>query len=328
MSALRRQLALLAVLAAAGTTIVGCTSSKPPSESPRGRLESQSQRAPEERPAARLVSTPGGYRDARLVHRIGSEHGLAIKGRELREFDLATKKTFDFLSAPEVGALGLKTVAKPAAEGVAALGSGWITYAYWLNGTTTPVASFSTRWTVPPAPRTRSGQLVYLFEGIQSVGPNSAILQPVLQWGTSAAGGGEFWSIASWYVVGEQAFCTEAIPVNVGETLIGWIALTNTWADGQHFDYACQFEGHPRTAFHASGVSQLQWCNETLEAYGITQASDYPEAPMTAMEVLGLRSAEAPLAHAWTAETDVSDCGQHTAIDATPGKESVELHYR
>ena len=29
----------------------------------------------------------------------------------------------------------------------------------------------------------------------------SAVLQPVLQWGVSAAGGGNYWAIASWYLL-------------------------------------------------------------------------------------------------------------------------------
>ena len=57
-----------------------------------------------------------------------------------------------------------------------------------------------------PAPATRSRQTIFLFNGIQNTGANFGILQPVLQYGSSAAGGGAFWSIASWYVTsGGQA---------------------------------------------------------------------------------------------------------------------------
>src|SRR5262249_32942849 len=63
-----------------------------------------------------------------------------------------------------------------------AFGSGWITYASWTNNTGAPISLFSTTWVVPPAPATQSGQLIYLFNGIQNSG---FIYQPVLQWGSS-----------------------------------------------------------------------------------------------------------------------------------------------
>ena len=40
---------------------------------------------------------------------------------------------------------------------------------------------------------------IFLFNGIQN---STSIYQPVLQWGPSAAGGGNFWTVASWYVDG------------------------------------------------------------------------------------------------------------------------------
>ena len=82
-------------------------------------------------------------------------------------------------------------------------------------------------WTVPPAPSTDSGQTIFLFNGIQNYGTNYGILQPVLQWGPSAAGGGSYWSIASWYVTsGGDAFHTTLIQVDEGDVLIGLMTFT------------------------------------------------------------------------------------------------------
>jgi hypothetical protein len=53
---------------------------------------------------------------------------------------------------------------------------------------------------VPTAPWTQTTQTVYFFPGVQStLDGGCGILQPVLQWGTSPAGGGEYWTIASWW---------------------------------------------------------------------------------------------------------------------------------
>jgi hypothetical protein len=101
-----------------------------------------------------------------------------------------------------------------------ALGSGWIAYTYWNNGTGKSITSFKTRWVVPPAPVNDDGQLIYLFNGIQNYGYNYGILQPVLQWGASPAGGGSYWAVASWYVTSlGAAFYTPAVKVNPGDTL-------------------------------------------------------------------------------------------------------------
>ena len=44
------------------------------------------------------------------------------------------------------------------------------------------------------------------------------IYQPVLQWGVSAAGGGNSWAVASWYADGQggHSFYSQLVPVNEG----------------------------------------------------------------------------------------------------------------
>lgn len=62
-----------------------------------------------------------------------------------------------------------------------------------------PISSFATTWKVPAAPTTNHQQTIFLFNSIEPASGN-AILQPVLQYGPSAAGGGSYWAVASWYV--------------------------------------------------------------------------------------------------------------------------------
>ncbi|KAJ7697207.1 hypothetical protein B0H17DRAFT_1130514 [Mycena rosella] len=49
---------------------------------------------------------------------------------------------------------------------------------------------------VPPAPATYHGQTVYLFNAINGEG----VVQSVLAYGPTPAGGGELWFVASWYL--------------------------------------------------------------------------------------------------------------------------------
>jgi hypothetical protein len=58
--------------------------------------------------------------------------------------------------------------------------TGWITFASWMNNGNSPIKTFSTTWTVPPEPKAKDGQVVFLFNSIEP-GKQNAIIQPVLQ---------------------------------------------------------------------------------------------------------------------------------------------------
>lgn len=263
-----------------------------------------------------LVLTPGGFRHPSLVHRVESGHALHVADGKVRMMNLRTKALRD---VPEV-------FVRPGE--VPGFGSGWITYAYWLNTTSQPVTEFRSTWQVPPAPTTQSGQTIFLFNGIDPVNPSAAILQPVLQWGVSAAGGGSYWSVASWYVLGNgQAFHTNLVPVSVGDTIAGVMTLESR--SGGLFNYKSEFQGIAGTALPIQNVAELVWCNETLEAYDITACSDYPDADLTAMAAIDLKTGTATPPLSWNAVNNVTDCGQHTRVvsnSVTNGE--VDLYYR
>src|SRR5208282_5843685 len=164
---------------------------------------------------------------------------------------------------------------------VPAFGSGWITNGSWTNNTGTPVSVFSTQWVVPPTPATQSGQLIFLFNGIQN---STMIYQPVLQWGVSAAGGGNYWAVASWYADGQSghAFHSSLVQVSPGRVLTG--IMTETAQSASGFSYNCQFSGIPNTSLPIQNVQQLTWCVETLECYGLQQCSNYPQTCRTQMK--------------------------------------------
>lgn len=263
------------------------------------------------------VLTPGGWRHRSLVHRIENGHAICMaeEGRA-RMTNLASKALSDF---PE-------HVVRPG--DVPGFGTGWITYASWTNSTGTPVSSFQTTFKVPPVPKTSSGQTIFLFPGIDPSDPSKAILQPVLQWGSSHAGGGPYWTVASWYVLGSgQAFYTPLVNVNVGDTLVGTMKLTGH--TGGKFSYTSEFEGIPGTLLTIQNVDELVWCNETLEAYGVTACSDYPDTDFTAMSNANILTGGVSPAMSWTPNDLVTDCGQHTLVPHnTPTGGEVDLYYR
>ena len=106
-------------------------------------------------------------------------------------------------------------------------------------------------------------------------------LVPALQWGPSAAGGGEYWSVASWYVGGTTGavFHGELVPVNAGDELTAFVNLERR--QRAHFDYRCGFEGLSEADLPVYHVRELSRCGEVLAAYGIKQCTDYPAANAT-----------------------------------------------
>jgi hypothetical protein len=256
-------------------------------------------------PPDEFVLTPGGYRHKSLVHPVDAGVAVNVTTDVIRLMNVQTTNVIEEIAA------------SPTAPGtVPALGSGWITYFYWNNGTGTPVSSFKTMWQVPPPPAVQDpGEVVFLFNGIQNYGANFGILQPVLQWGVSAAGGGAYWSVASWYVTsGGQAFHTNLVRVNQGDTLIGVMTLTGQ--SGSAFSYTSQFQGINGTELPVQNIAELMWCNETLEAYGINAAGNYPDTPLTEFTEINIRTGAAAPALTWTPVDRVTDAGQHGLVES------------
>ncbi|KAJ7105016.1 hypothetical protein C8R44DRAFT_858747 [Mycena epipterygia] len=134
-------------------------------------------------------------------------------------------------------------------------------------------------------------QTVLLFNSIE---PNSgdAILQPGPQYGPSAAEGGAFWALATWVrpiplylsnlhlrfpplLVSRRrpTFFTTPVHTSGGATPDCVVALTSS--SDTSFIYILSFSDVAGTSLSITIAAQLTWATETLEAYGVTSASDY-----------------------------------------------------
>ena len=188
--------------------------------------------------------------------------------------------------------------------------SGWVAYAGWTNTGGSPISSFTTTWSVPATPATDNGQTVFLFNSIEPASFN-AILQPVLQYGPSAAGGGSYWTVASWYVAGSQAYYSPLVSVSVGDVLDGVITLTGT---NGGYSYASSFSNVGGTTLTVNGVDELVWATETLESYHITSSSDYPTGSTTFYNInLGTADGNTPSV-TWSPVSDSGD-GLYTTVN-------------
>jgi hypothetical protein len=135
----------------------------------------------------------------------------------------------------------LAATSEPDGGAVAGFG-GWLAWSGgWAASTPTTKPWFSGQsghLTVPPLPlEGNSGQVVFLFHAL--VTQDGGIIQPVLQFGSSAAGdAGNQWMIASWYVNQARGIvvASELVPIDVGVDFFGYMSSSNCDSTG-HCDW-------------------------------------------------------------------------------------------
>lgn len=267
-----------------------------------------------------LVLTPFGYKKKSQVHFLPPDHKLDESNGRLLEKDLKTNLTIhDFGKIDLSGATnsnsvnGFNAMQRKIVPGVY---NGWVTDADWYNSSTTDaIAKFTTNWVVPNAPVNNNGQTIFFFNGMQDGRTSSShILQPVLQWGPSGAGGGNYWAITNWYVSNQQSFYGTLSTVSSGVSLQG--VMTMTAQNGNLYSYSSVFTGAPsNTSIQVTNVPQLTWAFETLEAYNVQYPLDYPmsyEVPMTNIQILLHSGTNVPIS--WGVENNQTDIGQHTTV--------------
>jgi hypothetical protein len=267
-----------------------------------------------------MVITPAGLMHRSNVHFVPPGSQLSVqKGRLLRVDSKSGKSLEDF---GEV---------KITPTRIAAAVQGWIAYTYWSNPTTSnPITNFTTNWTVPSVPSRQGSQTIFLFNGMQDGTTSSSyIIQPVLQWGPSAAGGGKYWAITNWYVSSSQAFFGSLVQVSAGTSLTG--VMKQTAVSGTNYSYNSSFTGYSSaSALQVNNVPQSFWAAETLESYGVTTPSTmYPPNTDVAMKSIQILQGTTNAAIHWTTAQATSGAAQRAVVvsNSSPGGE-VDIYFR
>jgi len=144
--------------------------------------------------------------------------------------------------------------------------SGWVT-SYWSFGTN--FTEIYGTWTVPPNPTDNVGQILFFFNSLEN-SAGTEIIQPVLQFQNGVSG----WTLASWYVIGDTSAETTPFPVNVGDTITGWILLS----DGIWYIYGYvngQLVAELTVSSSTIGVQPTAQAI-VLEAYSPSACDQYP----------------------------------------------------
>jgi hypothetical protein len=211
---------------------------------------------------ADYVLTPAGYRHRSCVH--GVESGSSVVQTPT---GLNVNFGSDSYSIPKCAFPGTRQ----------ALPSGWAVYEMYQS--TKGVSSYNGTWVTPGSPKAPQSQTLFTFTGLQNAflegsGPHDSIsiIQPVLQWGASAAGGGQYWSIASWYVGNQGTVVYSTLKqIANGAQIQGTMLMNanNTWT-------ITAAAGSIVTSINVSPGAAELYVFVTLEVYSVTKCGDYP----------------------------------------------------
>jgi len=186
---------------------------------------------------------------------------------------------------------------------------------------TNKITALYGEWTVPPAPVSSDGQILYFWNGIEPQ-DNSAVLQPVLQYGRTPAGGGNFWGMASWYVSNIHAFHTQLLPVNPGDVVTGnnQILGNGSWV------ITGGIRGSSRTVSftYQPPSSDYTYAYQVLEAYTITNCiSEYPQTGAIVFDNISVSVANSTVTPTWEIMTQQPiTCKEHAGV-ASPTEVSI-----
>jgi hypothetical protein len=282
--------------------------------------------------AEEMVLTPVGYMEKSKVHFIDQGFSLHVENGRLQKVETRSGKMVEDFGEVKMNdeRFNLNRNAVPAGNVEPAAVSGWIAYTYWSNPITTkPITYFSTSWVVPAVPKKQGNQTLFLFNGMQDgATATSYIIQPVLQWGSSAAGGGKYWAITNWYVSSSQAFFGSLVKVSTGTTLQG--IMTQTAVSGSNYSYNSSFTGYPTTTLNATNVPQAFWAAETLESYGVTTPNTmYPPNVDVAMKSIEMLQGSANSSITWTTAQATKGAAQKAVVvSSSSSNGEVDIYFR
>jgi hypothetical protein len=159
-------------------------------------------------------------------------------------------------------------------------GNGWVEASQWdvPLGSSDNIDYMAGTWTVPSNPW-KNGALIYLFNGIEPSSENW-ILQPVLQYGSNGAFGGNYWVIASW-IVGPKnyAFYGATPKVDPGDSISGYTKMTGTSGSKLLWKVKATDTSTGANSWITAHTSGLHWTwafAAVLEAYYVTSCSQFP----------------------------------------------------
>jgi hypothetical protein len=233
-----------------------------------------------------FVITPFGYFHPSCVLEIEEGEKLLADGR-VKHVDGAVDANGPACSYPHYTPSGslapteVTGVSGATLANMAPVISGWLEY---VSATTsTSYGEITATWTVPPLPATNDGQILFFFPGFEDTSDILSIVQPVLQFGDSSAGGANYWALASWNCcITGTMWHSHLLKVNPGDAILG--EITSTCKKGLNYcaDWKVISEDQTigrKTSLDKAVAEGQVWnwgFGAVAEVYGVKQCSDWP----------------------------------------------------
>lgn len=209
---------------------------------------------------------------------------------------------------------------------------GWVEFAHWWSSDA--ITSLSGSWTVPPPPEAKDSQTLFLFLGLQDDSTKvTELLQPVLQWGLSPAGGGDYWSLSCWYLhvpALQKPLLTASTAVRVaeGESIDGYVRRREMNDTLSVWECGAKTDAGVSTGLAVISGMDLRYSYAALEAYGKSMSCDhYPDARLTAFTDIRLDTDWQPVDSSriqWDTTVVVPGCSHRVDVK---GASEIDLHY-
>ncbi len=278
-----------------------------------------------------LVSTPNGLYHRNCVYAI--PEGATIKGGVIVSRDGSTSVVPTCLQPGPVS-VGMTPLGAqrnsivPPGIGAWAVSAKAASY----QGTGRTIRYLGARWIVPEIPGTYGGStsVNYLFPGAVNSASTPTIVQPVLQYGVSYAGGGQYWSIAPWMC---GAICVHGAlqTVSVGDVIGGTVYATSCGAgkcdwtisvvDSTHSAFSTMFV--PSGALNSSGQTDDNYVNPVggaFEFYNQSTCANLTGGPHVFSQIAFRDNTGTAMNPSWSINIDPSvspSCGWNGSVGGT-----------
>ena len=262
---------------------------------------------------APLLPTPFGYMPGSCVHAVPSQTILLSNG-------VSTTAVFP----------NGTSILLPPCPGYSPQPNSWIEDGNYQL-TNAELAHFSGKWTVPSSPSSNDGQTIFYFIGSTDT-QGYLILQPVLQWGSAADGGGAYWVIASWAVSsgGTVAYSTPQT-VSAGDTINGTIDYVGSGTCGQNSRECYSIFAKDTTSGSSSSLTNQdvngQWVlYGTLESYNIKSCSDYSSGGSLSLGSLSVSDRTGKVTPSWSTYVN-SNASPQCSFSVKTTSTTITLYY-
>jgi hypothetical protein len=169
---------------------------------------------------------------------------------------------------------------------------------------------------VPALPLSNDGQTLYTFSGIQPTTQSPLVIaQPVLAYQQNP---GEAYTLASWFCC--TAGHSDPIPASPGDRIFGNVSYVNDlWTI-----VTSNVSTRKSTTLRVKTTEILNQYYVTLETYGITQCTDYPNGNTTFTNLRAV-NANGPVNFQWSIQQQDSTCGEQAA-EVSPQEIVIKYH--